>query len=93
MSFNPPPLALQGHAGAARVALLDALIQLLHAQRALAARVAGDDPLAADPQPALRLAAWTERLQRDGLVGPGELCVMHQRAQAAAAERIAALAA
>ncbi|MFT3816667.1 MAG: hypothetical protein QM750_03405 [Rubrivivax sp.] len=68
----------------ARVALLDALIQVLHAQRALAAGSAGADPLAADPQPARCLAAWTEQLQQDGLVSPGELCVMHQRAQAAA---------
>jgi hypothetical protein len=85
MSPNPPALALQGRAGAARVALLDALIQVLHAQRALAALNTGADPLAADPQPARCLAAWTERLQHDGLVSPGELCVMHQRAQINAA--------
>lgn len=73
----------------ARVALLDALIGVLHRQRQVAAahRAAASgmaDPLAIDPRPAYCVAAWTEQLLAEGLVSPGELGVMHQRAQAVA---------
>lgn len=72
-----------------RVALLEALIGVLHRQRHLAAahRTAAAgmaDPLAIDPRPAHGVAAWTEQLLAEGLVSPGELGVMHQRAQAVA---------
>jgi hypothetical protein len=72
----------------ARVALLDALVHALHHQRELAAlaraHAATPDSLMADTRTADALAAWTERLLADGVVSPGELLVMHQRAQMAA---------
>jgi hypothetical protein len=83
----------------ARVALLDALIHVLHAQRDVAAltraaraEAGRSDPLVIDPRPAYSVAAWTEQLQHEGLVSPGELCVMHQRAQAAVAARSSVIA-
>lgn len=91
MTTTLPDDARLGHA---RVALLDALIHVLHAQRDVAALTRAaqaapghSDPLVIDPRPAYSVAAWTEQLQQEGLVSPGELCVMHQRAQAMVAAR------
>ena len=82
MTTLPPALS---HA---RVALLDALVHALHHQRELAALARAHatvpDSLMADTRTADALAEWTERLLADGVVSPGELLVMHQRAQLAA---------
>lgn len=82
MTTLPPALS---HA---RVALLDALVHALHRQRELAALTRAHDTtpdaLMADTRTTEALAEWTERLLTDGVVSPGELLVMHQRAQMAA---------
>lgn len=82
--MNTPSPALSH----ARVALLDALVHALHHQRELAALARAHDTtpdaLMADTRTADALAEWTERLLADGVVSPGELLVMHQRAQMAA---------
>lgn len=77
-----PAAAFERARALARVALLDAMIRVLHHERAVAALDA--DP--SEPASARAVSALTEQLLTEGLVSPGELMFMHQRAQLAADE-------
>lgn len=82
--MSPAPLSLPTlpALAQARVSLLGAQIRVLHHERVVAALQAAAQ---GTPQPlvtAATLARLTRQLLDEGLVSPGELAVMHQRAQA-----------
>lgn len=82
--MSPAPLSLPTlpALAQARVSLLGAQIRVLHHERVVAALQAAASGAPQPLQTAATLARLTQQLLDDGLVSPGELAVMHQRAQA-----------